>query len=123
MKFSDISTERALDVLCELTVPVSSIVTDEALMDELRSVISPEQASTKAEMMALGMEKLGKLMPIIFRSHREDVYAILAIINDQSAEEIARQNVLVTMCRIREIIKDKELLDFFKSCADTQGIE
>lgn len=123
MRLSEISTERAMDVLCELTAPVSSIVTDAALMDELRAVVKPEQASTRAELIAVCMVKLGKLMPIVFRTHREDVYAILAIINEQSAEEIARQNVLVTMCRIREIIKDKDLLDFFKSCADTQGIE
>lgn len=123
MKLSELSTDRAMDVLCELTTPVSSIVSDAALMEELRSVIKPEKAATRAELMALGLEKLGKLVPIVFRTHRADVYEIIAIVNEQSAEEIARQSIIVTMCRIREIIKDRELLDFFKSCADTEGSE
>ena len=39
-------------------------------------------------------------------------------LNHMEPEEIARQNVLKTGMQIREICKDKELLDFFRSCVE-----
>lgn len=123
MKLSELSTERAMDVLCILTEPVSAIVSDEMILQELRDAVDKENAVTMAEKISIGLQKLGRLMPMVLKDHRQDVYTILSVMNEKSAEEIAKQNVLATMKQIRDIIKDKELLDFFRSCADSQGSE
>ena len=120
MKLSELSTDRAADVMCELTPYIANIVSDEALTAELRAAASKD-AVTKAELIADGLDKINRLVPIVLKKLRADVYGILSAVNEKSAEEIAQQNIIRTMMQIREIAKDKELLDFFKSCADSQG--
>ena len=43
MKLSQLSTERATDVLCELTPYIANIVEDSALMESLRDAIDTEK--------------------------------------------------------------------------------
>lgn len=123
MKLSQLSTERATDVLCELTPYIANIVEDSALMESLRDAIDTEKVKTKAELIAIGAGKATRLVPIILKNRRSDVYGILAVLNEKSVEEIAKQNLLVTMRQIKDVSKDKELIDFFKSWADTEESE
>ena len=51
------------------------------------------------------------------------MFGIVGVLNEKTIDEIAKQNIIVTMKQIRDIAKDKELLDFFKSCTDTEGNE
>lgn len=117
MKLSQVTTERAADLLCELTPYIISITADEELVEELKNAV---KAQTKAELITRGVKKISKICPIVFKKHKEDVFAILGVLNDKTAEEIAAQNFLVTMMQMRDIIKDKELMDFFKSCGGTE---
>lgn len=123
MKISEISTEKAMDVLCELTPYVTSIVTDEELIAELKSAIDFGKANTMAEKMALTAGKITKIIPILLRNKKNDVFGIVGVLNNKTIEEVAKQNIITTMKQIRDIAKDKELLDFFKSCTDTEGSE
>lgn len=123
MRLSEISTERAADVLCEITPYISNIITDEELLEELKKAIAPKGANTRAEFLALGLEKINKIVPIVLKKRKSDVFGVLGVLNDKTAAEIAKQNLLATMRQIKEIIKDKELLDFFKSCAGSEGSE
>lgn len=123
MKLSKMTTERATDVLCEITPYVANIVSDDELLAELRKTIDPKQVSTKAELMAKGVEKVTKLVPIVLKKRKNDVFGILAVLNEKDIEEIGRQNIIATMSQIREIVKDKELMVFFRSCVDAEGSE
>lgn len=123
MRLSDISTERAADVLCEITPYISNIITDEELLGEIKRVIDPKSVTNRAEWLILGVEKINKLVPIVLKKRKSDVFGILGVLNDKTVEEIAKQNFLATMRQIKEIIKDKELLDFFRSCAGSEGNE
>ena len=51
------------------------------------------------------------------------MFGILGALNEKSVEEIAKQNFIKTMKQIKDIAKDKELLDFFKSCTSMEGGE
>lgn len=123
MKISEISTESAMNVLCELTPYVTNIVTDEDLVGELKKAIDFKEANTMAEKMALTAGKITKIIPILLKNRKSDVFGIVGVLNGKTIDEIAKQNVIVTMKQIRDIAKDKELLDFFKSCTDTEGNE
>lgn len=123
MKLSKMTTDRATDVLCEITPYIANIVSDEELVAELKKAIDLKGASTKAEVMAKAVEKFTKLVPIIFKKRKPDVFGILAVLNDKTQEEIKMQNILVTMSQVREVIKDKEFMDFFRSCANVEGSE
>ena len=122
-KISEMSTDEALDFLCEITPFVNNIVTDEELTAEIKNAIKAESTTTTAELITKGVEKVNKLVPIVFKKRRNDVYGIVAAITNKTPEEIAKQNFLITAKQTKEIVKDKDLLDFFKSCAAMEGGE
>jgi mannitol/fructose-specific phosphotransferase system IIA component (Ntr-type) len=123
MKLSEFTTEKAMDVLCEIAPHVINIFSDEDLMKELRRAIDTKKEQTMAERVSFVIGKVSKLFPIIFKKRKQDVICILAALNCKTEEQIASQNVLKTMGQIRDIVKDKELLDFFKSCTSMEGSE
>lgn len=123
MKLSQMTTDRATDVLCEITPYVANIVSDEELLAELRNAVDPKEVATHAELMARGAEKVTKLIPIVLKKRKADVFGILAALNYKTPEEIRKQNIIATMAQVREVIKDKELMDFFKSCVNVEGSE
>ena len=118
MKLSEISTDKAIDVLCDITPSVNNIVTDENLLEQLKNKVKIAGDESKAEVIAIGVEKINKIVPIVLKSHREDILYILSAINGIGVDEIKKQNVIKTMKMIKELIQDKEFVDFFKSCAE-----
>lgn len=118
MKLSEISTDRAAEVLCELTPLVDSIITDEELMQALSAAIG---ANDKAEMsvgqkLLLVSSKMSKIVPILLKKRKSETFGILGILNGKTPEQIAAQNILVTMMQVRDLANDRELTDFFISC-------
>ena len=120
MRLSELSTERATDVLCELTPYVANILSDEELLEELKKAVDRKDIVNKAQWLAVGAEKITKILPILLKKRKEDVFGILAVMNEKSIEQIAKQNILVTLKQAKTAFKDKELIDFFKSCMDTE---
>ena len=123
MKLSDMTTDRAMDVLCEITPFIANITADEELLEEIRNAIDPKAVKTKAELIVKGVEKVTKLVPIVLKKRKADVFGILAALNEKTAEEIGKQNIIATMAQVREVVKDKDLMDFFKSCVGSEGSE
>ena len=120
MRLSELSTERATDVLCELTPYIANIVSDEELLEELKKAVDRKDIVNKAQWLAVGAEKITKILPILLKKRKEDVFGILAVMNEKSIEQIAKQNILVTLKQAKTAFKDKDLIDFFKSCMDTE---
>ena len=123
MKLSQMTTDKATDVLCEIAPYAMNIMTDEDLMNELKSAVDFNNAETMVEKMALIVGKFSKIIPILLKKRKSDILGILGALNDKSIEEISKQNIIKTMSQIKDISKDKELLDFFKSCTGTEESE
>lgn len=115
MKLSELNTDRAMDVLVEMTPFLCNIAADKALTDELKRKISVSKNASQAEMITAGAAKIITLIPLIFKDHKADVLGILAVNANKNLEEIAAQPITETIGQIREIVQDKDLLDFFKS--------
>ena len=120
MKISELSTDRAADVLCEVSVYALPILSDEELMDTLKKKIDSTGTMTRAEVLAEGAAKIGALVPIVLKKHKTDVFGLLAVLNETTAEKIAAQNIIETLRQAKDIAKDRDLLDFFKSCAQEE---
>lgn len=114
MKLSELSTDKALDALCELTPYVSNICEDTDLVGTLGEVIKYDDMNIYGQ-FALMAGKIGKITPILLRTHRADVYGILSVMNEKTVGEIAAQPVADTIRQVREAFQDVELLRFFKS--------
>ena len=122
MKISDLSTDRALDVLCEILPNVNSICIDEELVEAVKKKISKKFSElSRAEILLIGAEKLTEIGLIALKKHRHDVLSILAAINGVEPEQVERQNIIKTMAMLRELTKDEELIAFFRSCAERDG--
>lgn len=122
MKLSELTTEQAADVLCELTPYIANITGDKALLDELGKKFDGKGKSV-AELYAYGAQKYAMLVPVLLKDHRADVFGILAGLNGTTTESVAKQNILTTILQIRTVFKDKELLDFFESFGQEDEIE
>ena len=102
MKLSEFSTDKAADVLCEISVYALNIMADEELRGSLKKLTDDEKPQTVGERYAIGVQRIGQWIPLV---------------NNVTVDAILEQNVLVTMRQIRELAEDKDLTDFFKSCA------
>lgn len=113
MKISELTTERAADVLCEITPFIANVTSDSDLMSTLSDKLP--KGSSLSEIYLHGSNMIAKLVPIVLKTHRADVFGILSVVNETTVDDISNQNILKTIDQIRQLIYDKELVDFFKS--------
>ena len=98
-------------------------VSDEELVAEIKRKVKLPEGSSRADFLNIGMEKVNKIVPILLKKRRADIYGIVAVLNGKTIEEIGKQSFLATASQIREIFKDRDLIDFFKSCVDAEKSE
>lgn len=115
MKFSDLSTDEALDVFCEIIPYIERLMNDEELVSELKKETGINKDTTTAEKFAIILTKMNVIAPIVLKKRRGDVLGIISCVNGVDVEEIKKQNILKTLSQFRELIKDKDFMDFFKS--------
>ena len=115
-KLSELTTDECADVLCELTPYIVNIVSDKEIMDAVGKAVD-KNTITQVGIMLLGAQKITAVIPLLLKTHRPDIYSILSIVCEKSVEEVAEQNVMVTMWQMKELLNDKELVSFFKSWA------
>lgn len=120
MKISELSTDRALDAFCELVPYIDNILVDEELIAEIKRKVKLPEGASRAEFLNIGLEKVNKIVPILLKKRRADIYGILSVLNETPIEEIGKQNFLVTASQVREVLKDRDLIDFFRSCVDAK---
>lgn len=111
-KLSDLGTDECMDVLCTIAPNIQAIVDDNDIMNALGKAIDKNGLTTAGVYMA-ATSKLVGAVPMLFKTHREDVYNILSSVVGVTVEDIKAQNMLDTMQQTKEILQDKPLLDFF----------
>lgn len=112
MKLSELTTDQAADVLIEITPYVANIAGDSALMSEMEVTSGRKSV---AQIYIIGAQKISAIVPLLLKDHRADVYGILGVLNSKTPEEIGGQNLMTTMNQVKEVLQDRELIDFFAS--------
>lgn len=112
--FSEFSTDEALEVALQIAQPITNLIDDEAIVEEMQKTM-PKGETTIIAMKRFGLAKIVKMLNIALKQHREDVYAILAPFNGLTVEEIGKQNFLITCKQVADLLNDKSFVDFFKS--------
>lgn len=121
MKISELTTDRAADVLCEVSIYALNILSDKELIASLRMQLDGTDGDrTKAEMIAIAGEKVAELIPLLLKKHKDDVFGIVAAVNGLTLEQVRQQKIIKTMTAIKEMAQDKDLIDFFRSCVSTE---
>lgn len=111
-KLSDLGTDECMDVLCTIAPNIQAIVDDKDIMNALGKAID-KNGLTAAGVFMAATSKLVGAVPMLFKTHREDVYNILSSVGGVTVDDIKAQNMLDTMQQTKEILRDKPLLDFF----------
>jgi len=115
MKLSELSTDRAADVLCELAPYVGNITNDEEVVKTIGKVMEGGQELNRYGQVMLVVGRIGEFIPLLLKEHRPDVYGILSVMNERPAAEIAAQKLTETMRQVKELFRDEEFVAFFKS--------
>ena len=111
-KLSDLGTDECMDVLCTIAPSIQAIVEDKDIVSTLGKSVDKKGMTTAGVLMAAASKLVGAV-PMLFKTHREDVYNILSSVGGVTVDEVKSQNMLDTMQQIKEILQDKPLLDFF----------
>lgn len=122
MRLSELSTDAAASVLLSITPALSNILKDPDLRGKIGKKADLKDMSVMGIYLA-GVDKINEIIPFLLDTHKADVYAILAALNNTTTSKIAKQNILVTMTQIMETVKDEDLIDFFESWAGTEQTE
>ena len=113
--FSQLSTDEAGEVALRIATPITNLIEDENLVAEVQKTM-PKGDTTVIAMQRFCLAKIVKLLNIAIKQHRTDVYEILSPFNGLTAEEIGKQNFLVTCKQVYALLNDKDFVDFFKLC-------
>nr|DAZ31383.1 MAG TPA: hypothetical protein [Caudoviricetes sp.] len=112
MKLSDIKGDRVLDVIADIIDPIANMAQDKdvAAMFERKAV--PEGMDAR-EFFA---ERMRKGLPVLLKSHKADIIAIMAAIEGVTPEQYAASlDFPKLFTDVMELVTDDALLDFLSS--------
>lgn len=98
-----LNTEKIFDIL-----PLISDLYDKLNIDEYRKNIDKNE-----DLQTAGL----KLFKYIFKNSKlikEEIFEIVAIIEDKTTEEVKKQGIGSTLKTLKEIYEDEEINSFFK---------
>lgn len=122
INFEKFSTEKTLDVICTITPALGKIFSDEEIIKTYSDRLSVEalklegftDEEIKAKANAKGMENISKLVPLVLGEHRQDIYKVLATLNDKTIEEIKEQNIMDTIEQTTALLNNEAIVGFFQ---------
>lgn len=117
MKLSEMTNQQAVKVTIKLIPVIKNIVTDKKILEIWNRKIDIEAGMNEEEMKIKQSlyvsEKLLDLAPYLLENHENDVYKILAILNNKKIEEIKKQLFITTIQQLTELMNDEALIKLF----------
>jgi len=107
-KLAELTTLEGIKVLGRLTTEINKLVTNDNFKEKCRDLAENAGSKTTYEQFSI-------IANLILNDHPEAIIAILACIQNKTAEEIGKQPVLETINQAKSLIQDKDLLNFFSS--------
>lgn len=120
MKLSDIKGDRVLDVIADIIDPIANMVQDKdvAAMFERKAV--PEGMEAR-DFFA---KRMCKGLPVLLKSHKADIIAIMAAIEGVTPEQYAESlDFTKLFTDVMELVTDNAFLDFLSSSETGKGAD
>jgi hypothetical protein len=67
--------------------------------------------------------KISRIAPILLKKRKNAIYGILAAFNEVSVESMGKQNFIITLRQITELVKDKQVVELFTSYGNAEQTE
>lgn len=122
-KLSEMNGEELAITLCNLSEPAASLFGDPDVTEVLKKVDTlRKDCPNKMQFLA---KAVGIFAPVILGDkHREDVFAILAVVRGVDVKVIREQNGLQTVREIVQLLfKDFDAMTFFRPAAERTAVE
>ena len=104
MKLSEIKGERVIETIAEIIEPIGNIMSD----SEAKEMF--QQGKSK------GKQPIFKILPTLLKTHKNDIYKILATVNGMDTEEYIEQSNMVTIINdFSDVIMDDSIKALFTS--------
>lgn len=112
MKLSDVKEERTLDVVADIIEPIANIAMDKVAAELFTKKQVPEGMTVKEFML----QRVKKSVPVIFKTHKEDIIAILSAIEGITPEEYVKSlNMGKLFKDVVELMTDEDFAVLFTS--------
>lgn len=112
MKLSDIKGDRVLDVIADIIDPIANIVQDKDVTAMFKREAVPEGMDAR-DFFA---KRMCKGLPVLLKSHKADIIAIMAAIEGVTPEQYAESlDFPKLFTDVMELVTDDAFLDFLSS--------
>lgn len=111
MRLSEMNTDQLADALCELAPLLEEIGNDENLNEYLHR-LAERQKNGNMTILEKATSLVGKVVPSLLQTHREEVYKILSVLTGKTVAELRTQKGMETVREAKGCI-DAELISFF----------
>lgn len=105
-------TEDAIDKLCDIAAIIADIGEKAKNDQEFKDFMSGYNKAKDNRMFML------RVLPVLVKNYKEDIYSILSIWTDKPIEEIKEQSIGATVKELKAIFEDEDIRAFFSSFSE-----
>lgn len=120
MKLSDIKGDRVLDVIADIIDPIANMVQDK----DVAAMFKREAVPDGMEARDFFAKRMRKGMPVLLKSHKADIIAIMAAIEGVTPEQYAASlDFPKLFTDVMELVTDDAFLNFLSSSETEKGVD
>ena len=102
-------TDFAIEKLCNIVPFIADIAEDLKNNQEMKDFIFQYNADKTNKVFMI------RILPLIFKHYNNQIFEILAVINDKTVEDVKAQPFNETYNQLKDIIGDEDFKSFFSS--------
>ena len=120
MKLSDIKGDRVFDVIADIIDPVANMVQDK----DVAAMFKREAVPDGMEARDFFAKRMCKGLPVLLKSHKADIIAIMAAIEGVTPEQYAASlDFPKLFTDVMELVTDDAFLNFLSSSETGKGAD
>lgn len=120
MKLSDIKGDRVLDVIADIIDPIANMVQDK----DIAAMFKREAVPDGMEARDFFAKRMCKGLPVLLKSHKADIIAIMAAIEGVTPEQYAASlDFPKLFTDVMELVTDDAFLNFLSSPETGKGAD
>lgn len=120
MKLSDIKGDRVLDVIADIIDPIANMVQDK----DVAAMFEREAVPDGMEARDFFAKRMRKGLPVLLKSHKADIIAIMAAIEGVIPEQYAASlDFPKLFTDVMELVTDDAFLNFLSSSETGKGAD
>ena len=110
MKLAELKGERAVEVIADLIAPIVNIAQDQKNLKLFQNERREGESDSD-----LGAREIKEKIPVLLKTHKEDVLAILCAVNNKNPNDLSMVDIIKGAI---ELANDQDFLSLFLSAVN-----